>query len=294
MGTLSVRETRGREIFSFQYDDAWLRRNDNRVLDPELRLFSGPQYAGADKPGFGLFMDSAPDRWGRLLMRRREAIQARKAGREARRLGEYDYLLGVYDLNRMGALRFRERTSPVFQSADAAMAAPPWASLRDLEYASSLAEREDDDESLDPWLAMLMAPGSSLGGARPKASVTDAAGGLWIAKFPGKDDSHDTGAWEMLTADLAREAGISTSTCRLESLSRRGSTFMTRRFDRTGEGRVHFASAMTLLSRADGDDESTGARYLEMAELIMRSGSRPAASLPQLFQPLLDRHGMGN
>jgi len=287
LGALFVQETRGREVFSFEYDDAWLRRDDNRVLDPDLRLFKGPQYVGMNKPNFGLFLDSSPDRWGRVLMRRREAILARKEGRPPKRFGEVDYLLGVYDLNRMGALRFRERGNGTFQSSDSAMAAPPWATLRDLEYASFLVECDEDDEELDPWLALLIAPGSSLGGARPKASVVDEKGDLWIAKFPGGADERDVGAWELITAELAHEAGIEMSECRLVSFSKRGSTFLTKRFDRVGSGRLHFASAMTLLGRKDGDDAEAGASYLELAEFIMRFGSRPEADLRQLWMRIV-------
>ncbi len=186
LGTLVVNDTRGKEVFSFEYDEAWLHREDGRILDPDLQLYKGPQYVRMEKPNFGLFLDSSPDRWGRVLMNRREAIVARKEGRSARRLGESDYLLGVYDKNRKGALRFKESGRDVFQSADQSMAAPPWSTLRDLEYASYLAEHEEKDEKLDPWLAMLIAPGSSLGGARPKASVADERGELWIAKFPAR------------------------------------------------------------------------------------------------------------
>ncbi|HQO66016.1 MAG TPA: HipA domain-containing protein [Spirochaetales bacterium] len=287
LGTLSVQAARGKEVFSFEYDATWLRRDDNRILDPDLRFYKGPQYAGSGKPNFGLFLDSSPDRWGRVLMRRREAILARKEGRAPRRLGEADYLLGVYDKNRMGALRFKVPGSEAYQSSDAAMATPPWSTLRDLEYASFLVEHEEDDEKLDPWLAMLIAPGSSLGGARPKASVVDEKGELWIAKFPSKDDERDWGAWEMLVADLARAAGIKMSKCRLDSFSKRGSTFLTKRFDRIGEGRIHFASAMTLLGRKDGDDAAAGASYLELAEFIMRSGARPDADLGELWKRIV-------
>lgn len=287
LGTLSVQAPRGREVFSFEYDAAWLRRDDNRTLDPDLRFYKGPQYVGTVKPNFGLFLDSSPDRWGRVLMRRREAIMARKEGRTPRRLGEADYLLGVHDKNRMGALRFKIPGNEAYQSADTAMAAPPWSTLRDLEYASFLAEHEEDDDKLDPWLAMLIAPGSSLGGARPKASVVDEKGELWIAKFPGKGDERDSGAWEMLVADLACAAGIEMSECRLDSFSKRGSTFMTKRFDRQGEGRIHFASAMTLLGRMDGDDAEVGASYLELAEFIMRYGSRPDADLSELWKRIV-------
>jgi serine/threonine-protein kinase HipA len=193
----------------------------------------------------------------------------------------------VHDVSRMGALRFRERGSQEFQSADPAMAAPPWASLRDLEYASSLVEADTDDDELDPWLSILVAPGSSLGGSRPKAGVTDPSGDPWIAKFPARGDDRDTGAWELLAAELARDAGVEMSACRRESFSARGSTFMTRRFDRHGTARIHFASAMTLLGRVDGDDASAGASYLALAELITRQGSRPADDLRQLWRRIV-------
>lgn len=288
LGTLYSRSIRGKEVFSFEYDEDWLGRNENRVLDPELKLFSGPHYTGENKPNFGVFLDSSPDRWGRVLMRRREGIRARRENRETRALGESDFLLGVYDENRLGAIRFREEGSSVFQSTDGSMAAPPLTSLRDLEYASFLAESEEDDDKLDPWLALLIAPGSSLGGARPKASVIDPDGSLWIAKFPGKDDDRDVGAWEMLAAQLAREAGIEMSECRLESLSKRGSTFLTRRFDRSPEHkRIHFASAMTMLGYGDGADASAGASYLELADFITRHGSRPDADLKQLWRRIV-------
>ena len=288
VGTLHSRPVPGKEIFSFEYEDAWLRRNDNRVLDPELRLFRGPQYAGSERPNFGIFLDSAPDHWGRLLMRRRESIQAKREDRMPLPLGESDFLLGVYDKNRLGALRFREAGGAAFQSSDALMAAPPWTSLRDLEYASLLAEREDDDDKLDPWLALLIAPGSSLGGALPKASVLDTDGSLWIAKFPGKDDDCDVGAWEKLAAGLAAESGIWMSESRLERLSARGSTFLTRRFDRAGAGRrLHFASAMTLLGRSDGADAATEDSYLEIADFIVRNGSRAAEDLRQLWSRIV-------
>lgn len=287
LGTLSVQAPRGKEVFSFEYNAAWLGRDDNRTLDPDLRFYKGPQYTGAGKPNFGLFLDSSPDRWGRVLMRRREAIMARREGRAPRKLGEADFLLGVYDKNRMGALRFKVPGSGEYQSSDAAMATPPWSTLRDLEYASFLAEHEEDDEKLDPWLAMLIAPGSSLGGARPKASVIDEKGELWIAKFPGKEDERDSGAWEMLVADLAHKAGIEMSECKLDSFSKRGSTFLTKRFDRMGGGRIHFASAMTLLGRKDGDDAEAGASYLELAEFIMRFGSRPDTDLRELWKRIV-------
>lgn len=167
------------------------------------------------------------------------------------------------------------------------MAAPPWTSLRDIEYAAHLFEREADDDVLDPWLAMLIAPGSSLGGARPKAGVVDPSGNLWIAKFPGRSDDHDVATWEALTSELAVACGVQMSECRSDRFSNRGSTFLTRRFARVGPARLHFASAMALLGRLDGDDASTGASYLELADFIVRHGSRPDADLRQLWHRIV-------
>jgi len=295
IGALRALPSRGKEVFSFEYEASWLSRSEPLLLDPELRLFRGPQFAAREKPNFGLFLDSSPDRWGRALMRRRESIKAHKEGRPPRNLLESDYLLGVYDANRMGAIRFREVGGDAFQSSDDSMAAPPWAKLRDLEYASFLFEREEDDEKLDPWLALLMAPGSSLGGARPKASVLFPDGSLWLAKFPGREDERDVGAWEMLTALLAREAGIEISEARLEVLSKRGSTFLTRRFDRVPGGkRCHFASAMTMLGRIDGDDAASGASYLELADFLVRHGSRPREDLRQLWKRIVFNIAVSN
>ncbi len=192
MGHLRSAPSRGKEVLSFSYDQAWLDAGHSRQLDPDLRFFSGPQYLSAtDRPNFGIFLDSSPDRWGRLLMQRREAAQAREEGHSAHRLQETDYLLGVHDEQRTGALRFKEPArSDAWQCDEPWMRTPPWASLRELEHASWKIQDEsaNDDPHYLEWLKLLMAPGSSLGGARPKAGVKDPGGDLWIAKFPGRSD----------------------------------------------------------------------------------------------------------
>jgi serine/threonine-protein kinase HipA len=177
MGLLSATQIRGKEIFSFEFDKEWLKSNHNKhSLDPDLYLYGGQQYLNDSKSNFGIFMDSSPDRWGRLLMRRREAAMARLEGRKEQLLFETDYLLGVYDQHRMGAIRFKIDNGGNFLSDNKAMAAPPFTSLRELEQASLNLEKEDsiDNPEYLKWLNMLIAPGSSLGGARPKASVMDA------------------------------------------------------------------------------------------------------------------------
>jgi len=285
VGTLIADEVRGREIFSFEYTRAWLESAHKQMLDPDLQLFSGPQYLNDVKPNFGMFLDSSPDRWGRVLMKRREAIIARQEGKVVRGLNESDFLLGVFDATRMGGLRFKETADGEFLSHATELAVPPWVTMRELEYASLQLENEAlpvADELR--WLNMLMAPGSSLGGARPKASVADTAGNLWIAKFPSTNDETDIGAWEMIVSELAVKAGLNTAPAQLNRFSSRHHTFLTSRFDRIRQsGRIHFASAMTLLGQQDGADFNSGASYLDIAAFIIRNGRNVNENLKQLW-----------
>lgn len=290
MGTLFATPSRGREIFSFDYDAGWLRGPHAQTLDPKLLLFGGAQYAPTGQDNFGLFLDSCPDRWGRLLMRRREAQAAREENRRERRLQESDFLLGVHDSHRMGGLRFRVEPDGPFLDDNPHLASPPWTSLRELEQVSSNLERDDAAEHPDysKWLRMLIAPGGSLGGARPKAGVLDDSGALWIAKFPSRRDEDDVGAWEELAHILARRAGIRTAATQTRRFASEHHTFLSKRFDRTPQGgRLHFASAMTLLQRTDGDDASLGASYLELAEVLIQTGARTAADLEELWKRIV-------
>ena len=225
MGVLHSEMIRGKEVFSYEND-------------PDLSAFTGKQYQPSDKSNFGLFLDSAPDRWGRTLMRRWEAINARLQDREPRTLNEADYLMGVYDGNRIGALRFKFSKEGDFMDNERSLATPPWASIRELEHASLQIEREDivDIPEHTRWIDMLVAPGSSLGGARPKANVVDENGRLWIVKFLSAGDTKDSGAWEMVTAEMARSCGIEVSECRAQRFGSRHHSFMTERFDRTDRG----------------------------------------------------------
>lgn len=284
-GTLHARALRGKEVFSFEASKDWVGMSLFRFLDPDLGQFSGPQYLRDDKPNFGLFLDSSPDRWGRVLMRRREALLARREGRKARSLVETDYLLGVYDGNRMGALRFKLDPNGSFLDDNGAFAAPPFARLRQLEQASLHLEEEDAESSVnyDRWLELLIAPGSSLGGARPKANVVDESGDLWIAKFPSARDEVDQGAWEAVAATLARRCGVVVPDFQARRFGRKGCTFLSRRFDRHQTRRTHFASAMTLLGRTDGTDSTTGASYLDLVEFLVRHGGAVDADLHQLW-----------
>ena len=284
VGTLTADLVRGKEIFSFDYSQEWLQSEYSRMLDPDLQLYAGPQYLNDEKPNFGMFLDSSPDRWGHMLMRRREAVLARQEERNLVNLNESDFLLGVYDGTRMGGLRFKTDVDGEFLSHAADLAAPPWATLRELEYASLRLETDDMTTTEElRWLNMLMAPGSSLGGARPKASITDPNGDLWIAKFPSDTDNHNIGAWEMVVYELAVAAGINVAPAQLQHFSGRHHTFLSKRFDRNGTSRIHFASAMTLLGHQDGTDFHSGISYLDLAAFIMQNGKKVNENLRELW-----------
>jgi serine/threonine-protein kinase HipA len=287
IGYLHRTLTRGQEVLSFEYEDGWLLSPFARELDPALRLFSGLQYPRADKPNFGVFLDSSPDRWGRFVQDRREAQLARSEGRPIRKLQATDYLLGVHDLQRVGGLRIKVDPAGPFLDDHSNQAAPPWAQLPELERAAREIDRGGSREraGYSKWLALLVAPGGSLGGARPKAGVIDSEGHLCIAKFPSRTDKHDVGGWELVANRLASDAGVTVAPSTVRRLGSKRHTFLTRRFDRTQKGeRIHFASAMTLLDRNDGDDASGGASYLEMAELLERQGAAPLEDLHQLWR----------
>lgn len=284
MGQLQSELLRGKEVFSFVYSKEWLSSNFAQTLDPDLFYSEGLQYLSDDKSNFGLFLDSSPDRWGRVLLRRSEAALARLEKREPMNLTELDFLLGGFDGNRMGGLRFKREMDGPFLDDNKQYAVPAWTSLRELEQIS--LRLENDEASNDPdyvrWLNLLVAPGSSLGGARPKASVVDETGHLWIAKFPSGQDTFDVGAWELVTHRLATKAGVDMSESKAQVFSTKHHTFLTKRFDRTSFGkRKHFASAMTLLGYSDGEE---GASYLELVEFISSQGANVQADLAQLYR----------
>ena len=295
MGYLFAESVRGKEIFSFEFTPEWLESGKAFYLDPNLQYYAGRQYAGGERNVFGVFLDSSPDRWGRRLILRREAICARREKRAVRRLLESDYLLGLHDATRMGALRFKINESEGFLSNESELPAPPWTSLRELEVGSRNYENESlEDTEHDKWLNMLIAPGSSLGGARPKASVTDENGNLWIAKFPSRSDNCNVGAWEMVCHRIAVLCGLRVPECRLEKFSLYGNTFLSRRFDREDGKRIHFASAMTLLGRNDGDNYETGCSYIDLAQFIIRQGASPGLDLAEVWKRIVYYYAVSN
>ena len=286
MGTLYVNVIKGVESYSFEYNNEWLKKTGLMMtLDPELLPYSGRQYPSGKKI-FGVFADASPDRWGRVLMNKRERILAEKEGRKPSKLHDSDYLLGVYDETRMGGIRFKLNLDGPFLSDDKETAAPPWAALRTLEEASRHFESDETGVS-EKWLKQLIKPGSSLGGARPKATVVDTQGQLWIAKFPSRNDENDTGAWEMVAHDLAVLCGLNVPEAKLEKFSSLGSTFLVKRFDRIGKKRVHFASAMTLLGKTDGASAADGSSYLDIAAFIKSYGEKPKSDLMELWKRIV-------
>lgn len=296
IGTLTRTAARGTDAIRFEYDAQWLRsERPPRAfgLEPALPPFAGPHYASAPGQLPGIFQDLAPDRWGRVLMERREAIEAREAARPVRPLHDWDFLVGVNDGTRQGALRLRDPASAQFVDSRE-LGAPPLARLRDLEALVARLE-EPGVEALPQyreWLLQLVAPGASLGGARPKASCADEDGTLWLAKFPATDDRRDIGLWEMLAHRLAQQAGVDVPEARAIRYSPRGHTFLTRRFDRTAGARRLYASAMTLTGRADGEPAS----YLDIVEAIELLGDPPniARDLEQMFRRVLFSVLIGN
>ncbi len=293
LGVLNARRAAGREIFEFEFDASALVHPSikNLQLDPRLGPFEGRQHPAQGHTTFGSFADASPDRWGRLLMRRR-LERAQRAGQESKavRLRESDYLLGVHDAFRVGALRLRLGDTGEFLDNRHGVAAPPFVQLRQLEAASLALERDADNTAAagEDWLRMLIAPGGSLGGARPKASVLDPDGHLWIAKFPSLADEHDVGAWELVVHTLARACGLRVPHSLGRKIASPHHSFLVKRFDRTPTGaRMHFASAMTLTGHQDGDDASMGVSYLELARVLIDHGAQSNADLRELWSRIV-------
>jgi serine/threonine-protein kinase HipA len=289
VGTL----THDRGTVRFSYDVAWLHHPLRFALDPDLSLGDGAYYPKPEQGNFRIFDDSAPDRWGQPLRRRRAALAALDERRPPRTLYAWDFLIGVQDLTRQGALRFRRPGQSTFL-ADEPLAAPPVASLRELEAVAVeiTARRLGDLDALRRWLAVLVAPGASLGGARPKANYTDTDGSPWIAKFPAREDDRDVGAWEALVHELAQDAGIDVPPATLRSFGSTFRTFCVRRFDRADGRRRFYASAMAMLRK----DKSEGTSYLELAEFLHHRGARShvAGDLEQLFRRVAFNVAVGN
>jgi serine/threonine-protein kinase HipA len=279
VGRLWARVRKNKEGASFEYDDAWLKHPDRFSLEPALKLGPGPFHTGADRPMFGAIGDSAPDRWGRALMQRAERRRAEREGRAPRTLFEMDYLLLVDDEARAGALRFAETAGGPFLRQEEAKRIPL---LLELPKLLSAAEHVLDETDTEEDLRLLFAPGSSLGGARPKASVKEKDGHLAIAKFPRKDDEINTVIWEAVALALAKKAGIVVPAARVETVAKKP-VLLLRRFDRDGTRRIPFLSAMSMLGAKDNEPHS----YLEIVDALRQYGAAPKADMEALWRRIV-------
>lgn len=293
IGILSAQQAKGKKAFSFEYDTAWLKTGQKFLLDPDISLFSGSQYPN-QKDNFGIFLDSMPDTWGRTLMKRRAAQWARENNIKTPTLYDIDFLLGVYDASRMGALRFKTDPNGDFLDNNKTTPTPPWSSIRELQVAAENIEDDKDNDEVKKWLSILIAPGSSLGGARPKANILDTDKSLWIAKFPSKSDTIDKAAWEYLAYELAIQAGINMAPCRMEKIMGRYHTFFTKRFDRENGERIHFASAMTMTGNNEEIIKDNHPSYLEIAEFISNYGVNVEENLHQLWRRIVFNISISN
>jgi len=265
MGRLWARARKNKESATFEYDEAWLQHPARFSLEPALQLGPGPFHTPAETPMFGAIGDSAPDRWGRMLMRRMERRRAEREGGVPRTLQEIDCLLLVDDEARQCALRFAEREGGPFLPEEDVKRIPP---LVELPQLLSAAEHVMEDKDTEEDLRLLFAPGSSLGGARPKASVIEKDGHLAIAKFPRKDDEINTVVWEAVALALAKKAGTAVPTFRVELIAKKP-VLLLRRFDREGARRTPFLSAMSMLGSKDNEMRS----YLEIVDALRQHGA---------------------
>ena len=293
IGILSALNAKGKKAFSFEYNKNWIKSKNQMLLDPDIQFYSGPQYPN-NKENFGVFFDSMPDTWGRTLMKRRAAQEAATIDEKAKTLYEIDYLLGVYDESRIGALRFKTDLNGPFLDNNNQTPTPPWSSIRELQDAAHNFENDTKSDEARQWLAILMAPGSSLGGARPKANIIDNDKNLWIAKFPAKNDTTDKATWEFLAYQLALKAGINMSECKIQKVTGNYHTFFTKRFDRENGERIHFASAMTMTGNNEVNIKDHQASYLELAEFIQNHGSNVESNLEQLWRRIVFNIAISN
>lgn len=297
IGELSYESLRSSDSYGFCYSDDWLRDYGNLFLSDDLNNYPGQQYTAPGKDIFGCFSDALPDRWGRTLINRREQILAKEEKRPVRRLSSFDYLVGIEDYSRMGGLRFKDSLDGEYINASEVLRIPPLTDIRELIAASSEIEKSEEENHLPErrWIEQLIQPGSSLGGARPKASVIDENRILYIAKFPSRKDNYDTGLWEHFSHLLAKKAGIHAAETRVIFTNDKYHTLLSQRFDRKEDGkRVHFASAMTLLGLNDGDNANTGHGYLDIVDFILQNCTNVEDNLQELYRRVAFNICIGN
>ena len=286
IGELSFDTVRGNETYSFSYDKEWLAKYGDVFLSEDLQNFPGVQYTRPERDIFSCFSDALPDRWGRTLLNRREQIAAADEKRPVKRLTSFDYLMGIDDASRVGGFRFTKTKGGEFINVDLNLRVPPLTSVRELIHAAHEIEESEEKQQLPAkkWLVQLLHPGTSLGGARPKATVVDEDGKLTVAKFPSRKDDYDVALWEHFCHVMGRKAGLNVAETRIIN-GENHHVLLSKRFDRNGEGkRIHFASALTLLGLEDGDNASTGFGYPDIVDFIIQHGSNVEQNLEELYK----------
>lgn len=286
VGELCYEKLRGSESYAFRFDDNWLKFHAGIKLSEDINNYPGLQYTQPGNDIFGCFSDALPDRWGRTLLKRREQIQASEEKRAVRNLSSFDYLMGIDDFSRMGGFRLKRELDGDFINVSPSLKIPPLTELRQLVLASQEVEKSEENDVLPEkkWIAQLIQPGTSLGGARPKAGVLDDSGNLCIAKFPSRKDDYDTGLWEHFSHLLARKAGIYAAQTKVLGGLGKYHTLLSKRFDRTDEGkRIHFASSMSLIGLRDGDNAQGGYGYLNIVDFILQSCCDVEKNLQELY-----------
>lgn len=297
VGELCYEKLRGSDSYAFQYDEHWLKGHAEVKLSEDINNYPGMQYTQPGQDVFGCFSDALPDRWGRTMLKRREQILASEEKRAVRSLSSFDYLMGIDDFSRMGGFRFKKELEGEFINVSASLKIPPLTELKDLLHASREIEKSEEANVLPEkkWIAQLIQPGSSLGGARPKASVLDEKGNLCIAKFPSRKDDYDAGLWEHFSHLLAQKAGIEVAQTKVLGGLGKYHTFLSRRFDRKDEAkRVHFASSMSLLGLKDGDNAQGGYGYLDMVDFILQGCCDVELNLQELYRRVAFNMCIGN
>ena len=297
IGELGYESLRGSDSYCFTFSDGWLKKHGDLFLSDDLNNYPGQQYTQPGKDIFGCFSDALPDRWGRTLLLRREQLAAMEEKRPVRRLSSFDFLIGIDDFSRMGAFRFRENPDGDFINVSKSLKIPPLTDIRELIAASAEIERSEEDNVLPDrkWIVQLVQPGSSLGGARPKASVIDTNKTLYVAKFPSRKDDYDAGLWEHFSHLLAAKSGINAAKTKVIATGEKYHTLLSERFDRTvGEKRIHFASAMTLLGLNDGDNATTGHGYLDIVDFIIQNCTDVEYNLQELYRRVAFNICIGN
>lgn len=297
IGELGYESLRGSDSYSFEFDKGWLAKYGNIFLSADINNFPGLQYTQPGKDIFGCFSDALPDRWGKTLLNRREQILAAEEKRPVRRLSSFDYLVGIDDFSRMGSFRFKENPEGEFINCEDYLRIPPITDIRTLVVASMEFERSEEKNLLPEkkWIQQLVHPGTSLGGARPKAGVVDEEGKLCVAKFPSRRDDYDVALWEHHSHLLAKEAGVTAAVTRVINSGDKYHVLLSKRFDRTEEGRrIHFASAMTLLGLTDGCDAKSGNGYLDIVDFILQNCCDVNENLRQLYRRVAFNIAIGN